>query len=105
MLICATGDASTAITGTLKENGSSSSSLLDSTGAYVIDDFSGSSVDSNKWGYELGYVRNNETQKYTNTNAEINDGILALRGKKQVMVLGHQHQLSLKVILLLCMVK
>lgn len=82
ILICATGDSSTAITGTLKENGSSSSSLLDSTGAYVIDDFSGSSVDSNKWGYELGYVRNNETQKYTNTNAEINNGILALRGKK-----------------------
>lgn len=105
ILICATGDASTAITGTLKENGSSSSSLLDSTGAYVIDDFSGSSVDSNKWGYELGYVRNNETQRYTNTNAEINDGILALRGKKQVMVLGHLHQLSLKDILLLCMVK
>lgn len=82
ILICATGDSSTAITGTLKENGSSSSSLLDSTGAYVIDDFSGSSVDSNKWGYELGYVRNNETQRYTNTNAEVNDGILALRGKK-----------------------
>lgn len=82
ILICATGDASTAITGTLKENGSSSSSLLDSTGAYVIDDFSGSSVDSNKWSYELGYVRNNETQKYTNTNAEVNNGILALRGKK-----------------------
>lgn len=85
MLICATGDASTAITGTLKENNNSdtgTSSLLDSTGAYVIDDFSGSSVDSNKWGYELGYVRNNETQRYTNTNAEINDGILALRGKK-----------------------
>lgn len=71
----------------LKENGSSGggsdpSGLLDSTGAYVIDDFSSNSVDSNKWGYELGYVRNNETQKYTNTNAEINDGILALRGKK-----------------------
>lgn len=82
ILICATGDSSTAITGTLKENGSSSSSLLDSTGAYVIDDFSGSSVDSNKWSYELGYVRNNETQKYTNTNAEVNNGILALRGKK-----------------------
>lgn len=82
IMICATGDASTAITGTLKEDGSSSSSLLDSSGAYVIDDFSGSSVDTNKWGYELGYVRNNETQKYTNTNAEINDGILALRGLK-----------------------
>lgn len=82
ILICATGDSTTAITGTLKENESSSSSLLDSTGAYVIDDFSGNSVDTNKWGYELGYVRNNETQKYTNTNAEINNGILALRGKK-----------------------
>lgn len=82
ILICATGDSSTAIIGTLKDNGSSSSSLLDSTGAYVIDDFSGSSVDLNKWGYELGYVRNNETQRYTNTNAEINNGILALRGKK-----------------------
>ena len=82
ILICATGDSSTAITGTLKANGSSSSSLLDSTGAYVIDDFSGNSVDLNKWGYELGYVRNGETQRYTNTNAEINNGILALRGLK-----------------------
>ena len=86
--ICGTSDG-TQVTGILKENsgsgesgGSSPSALLDSTGAYVIDDFSGSSVDSNKWGCELGYVRNNETQKYTNTNAEINDGILALRGKK-----------------------
>lgn len=82
ILICATGDVSTAITGTLKENVSSSSSLLDSTGAYVIDDFSSNTIDSNKWSYELGYVRNNETQKYTNTNAEVNDGILALRGLK-----------------------
>ena len=85
MLICATGDASTAITATLKENTSSggdTSGLLDSTGAYVIDDFSGSSLNLNKWGYELGYVRNGETQRYTNTNAEINNGILALRGKK-----------------------
>ena len=85
MLICATGDSSTAITGTLKENsnsGTGTSELLDSTGAYVIDDFSSNTIDSNKWGYELGYVRNNETQKYTNTNAEVNNGVLALRGKK-----------------------
>lgn len=85
ILICATGDASTAITGTLKENTSSggdTSGLLDSTGAYVVDDFSSNTISSNKWGYELGYVRNNETQKYTNTNAEVNNGILALRGKK-----------------------
>ena len=30
-----------------------SSDLLDSTGAYVVDDFSGSSVDRSKWDYEL----------------------------------------------------
>ena len=59
-----------------------SSNLVDSTGAYVIDDVSGSSLDANKWSYELGYVRNNETQRYTNSNAEINNGILALRGLK-----------------------
>ena len=76
------------VTGTLTKNATTenppteSSDLLDSTGAYVIDDFSGSSVDSNKWNYELGYVRNGETQRYTNTNAEINNGILALRGLK-----------------------
>ena len=84
--ICGTG-TNGQVTATIKESSTPTpnpnpSELLDSTGAYVIDDFSGSSVDSNKWGYELGYVRNNETQKYTNTNAEINDGILALRGKK-----------------------
>ena len=82
--ICGTSDG-TLVTGTLTKSSSGStgtSDLLDSDGAYVIDDFSGSSVDSNKWGYELGYVRNNETQKYTNTNAEVNDGILALRGLK-----------------------
>lgn len=84
--LCGTGNKGQ-LTATIKESGTPTpnpnpSDLLDSTGAYVIDDFSGSSVDSNKWGYELGYVRNNETQKYTNTNAQINDGILALRGLK-----------------------
>ena len=82
--ICGTSDGKQ-VTGTLTKSssgGGSTGGLLDSDGAYVIDDFSGSSVDSNKWSYELGYVRNNETQKYTNTNAQINDGILALRGLK-----------------------
>lgn len=59
-----------------------SSDLLDSTGAYVIDDFSGSSVDRSKWDYELGYVRNSELQNYTSTNAEVSNGILALKGIK-----------------------
>nr|DAZ68483.1 MAG TPA: hypothetical protein [Caudoviricetes sp.] len=82
--ICGTSD-NTQVTGTLTKNSSSGGStggLLDSDGAYVIDDFSSNTVDSNKWSYELGYVRNGETQKYTNTNAVVNDGILALRGLK-----------------------
>ena len=84
--ICGTG-TNGQVTATIKESSTPTpnpnpSELLDSTGAYVIDDFSSNTIDSNKWSYELGYVRNNETQRYTNTNAEINDGILALRGKK-----------------------
>lgn len=84
--ICGTG-TNGQVTATIKESSTPTpnpnpSELLDSTGAYIIDDFSSNTIDSNKWSYELGYVRNNETQKYTNTNAEINDGILALRGKK-----------------------
>ena len=59
-----------------------SSDLLDSTGAYVIDDFSGSSVDRSKWDYELGYVRNGELQNYTSTNTEVSNSILALKGIK-----------------------
>ncbi len=77
--ICATGD-NTQITASISQV--ATGDLLDSSGAYVVDDFSGSSVDSNKWKYELGYVRNGETQRYTNSNAEINDGILALRALK-----------------------
>lgn len=56
--------------------------LLDSNGAYIVDDFSSNMVDPSKWSYELGYVRNSETQNYVNTNAIINDGILELRGLK-----------------------
>ena len=77
--ICATGD-NTRITASISQV--ATGNLLDSSGAYVVDDFSGSSVDSNKWKYELGYVRNGETQRYTNSNAQINDGILALRALK-----------------------
>lgn len=79
--ICGTSD-NAQVTGTLTKTSSSTSELLDNDGAYVIDDFSSNTIDSNKWSYELGYVRNNETQKYTNTNAVVNDGILALRGLK-----------------------
>ena len=84
--ICGTG-TNGQVTATIKESSTPTpnpnpSELLDSTGAYVIDDFSSNTIDSNKWSYELGYVRNNETQKYTNTNAVVNDGVLALRGLK-----------------------
>lgn len=82
--ICGTGNNGQ-VTATLTKSssgGTSTGGLLDSDGAYVIDDFSSNTIDSNKWSYELGYVRNGETQKYTNTNAVVNDGILALRGLK-----------------------
>ena len=59
-----------------------SSDLLDSTGAYVVDDFSGSSVDRSKWDYEWGYVRNGELQNYQDSNAVVNNGILELQGRK-----------------------
>ena len=87
MRACATGDG-TRITGTLTKsstvtpNPPSSSDLLDSNGAYVVEDFSSGYIDPNKWTYELGWVRNGETQRYVNTNAIINDGILELRGIK-----------------------
>ena len=77
---CAVSDG-TQITGTLTK-ASSSSDLLDSTGAYIVDDFSSNSILSDKWSYELGYVRNGEIQNYTNYNAEVTDGILALKGLK-----------------------
>ena len=79
ILICATGD-NTQITASISQV--ATGDLLDSSGAYVVDDFSGSSVDSNKWDYELGYVRNGETQRYTNSNAFINNGILELKALK-----------------------
>ena len=87
MRACATGDG-TQITGTLTKSGTvtpeqpSPSDLLDDTGAYVVEDFSSGTIDSNKWTYELGWVRNGETQRYVNTNAIVNDGILELRGIK-----------------------
>lgn len=59
-----------------------SSKLLDETGAYIIDDFSSGKVDNSKWEYELGWVRNGETQKYVNTNAIVKDNKLELRAVK-----------------------
>ena len=58
-----------------------SSNLVDSTGAYMIDDFTGTSLDRSKWDYEWGYVRNGELQNYQD-NAVVNNGILELQGRK-----------------------
>ena len=59
-----------------------SGDLLDSTGAYLLDDFTGTSLDRSKWDYEWGYVRNGELQNYQDTNAVVNNGILELQGRK-----------------------
>ena len=58
------------------------SSLLDSNGAYLLDDFTGTSLDRSKWDYEWGYVRNGELQNYQDSNAVVNNGILELQGRK-----------------------
>ena len=86
--VTATGNE-TQVTGTLTNNGSSTpstpstpSGLLDANGAYMVDDFTGSSLNRNKWDYEWGYVRNGELQNYQDTNAVVNNGILELQGRK-----------------------
>lgn len=45
------------------------------------DEFNGTEVDAAVWGYENGYVRNNEAQYYTNRteNSRIEDGKLLIR--------------------------
>ena len=61
---------------------STPSGLLDANGAYMLDDFTGTSLDRSKWDYEWGYVRNGELQNYQDTNAVVNNGILELQGRK-----------------------
>ena len=65
----------------LRTNSINSNDLLDSNGAYMLDDFTGTSLDRSKWDYEWGYVRNGELQNYQD-NAVVNNGILELQGRK-----------------------
>ena len=39
--------------------------------------------DSDKWDYELGYIRNKELQKYTNApeNVSVEDGVLTITAR------------------------
>jgi beta-glucanase (GH16 family) len=42
--------------------------------------------DTTKWGYEVGHIRNNEQQYYTNARSEniwVNNGVLTITGKKE----------------------
>lgn len=42
--------------------------------------------DSSKWGYEVGFIRNNELQFYTDgrkENARVEDGVLVIEGRKE----------------------
>lgn len=60
-------------------------------GKYVLvwqDEFDGTGApDSTKWGYERGYIRNNELQYYTTStkNARQNDGNLEITIRKEPM--------------------
>ena len=68
------------------------------------DEFNGSGLpDENKWDYEVGYVRNNEVQKYVakNTaNTRMEDGCLIIEASKNasgevssasIITLGKRH--------------
>jgi beta-glucanase (GH16 family) len=50
------------------------------------DDFYGDSLDADNWGYELGYVRNQELQEYTNSgeNVKVENGELVLSALREV---------------------
>jgi hypothetical protein len=46
-------------------------------------------ADSTKWGYEIGFVRNNEAQYYTRTrkeNARVEDGMLLIESRDRKSV-------------------
>lgn len=56
------------------------------------DEFDTSGVpDSSKWGYETGYIRNNEMQYYTNKpeNARVEDGNLIIEARRDSSVIGN----------------
>lgn len=74
--VCATGYSNTPMTCTI------SNSLLYTDNSYIIDDFSTYYLNKSLWKNELGYIRNNELQRYSTNNTEIKDGILELQGKK-----------------------
>lgn len=49
------------------------------------EEFEGTSIDKSKWNYELGYIRNNELQCYTDRceNARIENSNLIIEGRKE----------------------
>lgn len=49
------------------------------------DDFNGDSIDTNNWGYEIGKIRNNELQYYTNSskNSYVKDSCLIIEGIRE----------------------
>ena len=49
------------------------------------DEFNGTSIDTSKWGYEIGLIRNNEAQYYTNrsANSYISGGNLVIKAIRE----------------------
>jgi beta-glucanase (GH16 family) len=47
------------------------------------DNFNGNAVDETKWGYEIGYVRNNEMQFYAPEQATVENGMLVLTAVRE----------------------
>lgn len=53
-------------------------------GALLFEDtFDGTAVDETKWGYETGFVRNDEPQWYQPANASVSNGILTIEARRE----------------------
>ena len=80
LMLCACGS------GTL-EGGNAESPQTEQADDYVLvwaDEFDqGSRPDTTNWGYESGFVRNEENQWYQTDNARIEDGYLIIEGRRE----------------------
>lgn len=85
----------TALTDAYNVSGESLQNAYDLNGSVVFtksgarqivfeDDFNGAALNTTKWGYELGDVRNNELQTYrAENNVSVSDGCLVITAKKE----------------------
>jgi beta-glucanase (GH16 family) len=82
----ATGGASTGGTGGTDERSCSTGNVVVPAGYHLVwsDEFSvNGNPDSANWGYESGFVRNEEAQWYQSNNAWVENGCLIIEGRRE----------------------